>query len=194
MAPAAPSNLALYRFNFKASRKKAGALNMTFKAGAITKIKMRPPNHPSPKVIPVHKYHLKNVFDPLSAIAKLTLANNGKPCDQRLRVFDGKLRFDLDLHYLRKSARPASPESAKSANLAIICGVKFIAVAGHKKDKNTKRIEQTRGIEIWLRPVPEANIYITHQVRVPTVVGDAVLSARRIEILSDNNRQIALVN
>lgn len=47
-------------------------------------------------------------------------------------------------------------------------------------------------MEIALRPVPSANLYVPYRVTIPTSLGAAVMSAESIWITSANNTEIAL--
>ena len=49
-------------------------------------------------------------------------------------------------------------------------------------------------IEIALRPVPSANLLVPHLVSIPMVVGSVEIRSERIEIITSNQRQIALTN
>ena len=74
-----------------------------------------------------------------------------------------------------------------------MCGVRYVPIAGYKKDHDgTTQLSRERGIEVVLRPVPSANLYIPHEITVPTAIGSAVLTAHRIEIEQAGSGQIAL--
>ena len=47
-------------------------------------------------------------------------------------------------------------------------------------------------IEIALRPIPSANLYVPYRVTIPTSIGSAVMRAERIDITAADNAQIAL--
>jgi hypothetical protein len=49
-------------------------------------------------------------------------------------------------------------------------------------------------IEVALRPIPSANVFIPYQATIPTMAGYATLSAKRIEIISPGKPQIALTH
>lgn len=189
-AKLAPSS---YNLDYRATKKKKGSLRLGFDRGTISKIVMDPPNNPSPEVVPVRPHHLKNVFDPLSAMVALSATASTAPCDRKVGIFDGKLRFDLVLTFNRQAPLPGKA-ATKSGEQAVVCSVRFIPVAGYKKDDTIRQMADTSGMEVWLRKVPAANVYVPHEVRVPTFAGHVVLRATRVDIVSKNNQQIALVN
>jgi len=47
-------------------------------------------------------------------------------------------------------------------------------------------------MEIALRPVPSANLYVPYSVTIPTTIGTAVMSAESINITASNRTEIAL--
>ena len=49
----------------------------------------------------------------------------------------------------------------------------------------------SQDIEISLRPVPSANLFVPHQIVIPTGAGTATLTAVRIQIVTPRNEQIA---
>jgi hypothetical protein len=55
-------------------------------------------------------------------------------------------------------------------------------------------MSQSNDIEIILRPMAGTNIFIPHQVTIPTMAGSATLVARRVNITTNSRQQIALVN
>jgi len=48
-------------------------------------------------------------------------------------------------------------------------------------------------IEVALRPVPSANVLVPYQISVPTMAGSAVITAKRVEIISPGKPQIAML-
>ena len=181
-----------YTYKFRASRKKKGSLKINFKDGNVSKITMQPNKPPSRKAVPVRPDHLNRVFDPLSAMMALSAGSGPQPCGRKISIFDGKLRFDLALRYHRRAALPRS-RGQRDTDFATVCRVQFIPVAGHKNNKTTRKMAANRGIEVWFRHVPAGNMYVPHEIRVPTPFGHVLLRARRLNYITRNNRQIALV-
>ena len=180
-----------YAFKYK-SNSKSGSVDMSFSKGSVADRTLEPPSKPSKRSVPLSEGHLKDVLDPMSAVMALTTGQIDKPCDRKVAVFDGKHRFDLELSYRRKErikeARPSG-----EPDIAIVCGVRYIPIAGHKDNKSTRYMAAAKGIEVALRPIPSANILVPYEIRIPTFAGSAVLRSQRVEITT-GMKQIALVH
>ena len=180
-----------YAFKYK-SNSKSGSVDMSFSKGSVADRTLDPPSKPSKRSVPLSEGHLKDVLDPMSAVMALTTGQIDKPCDRKVAVFDGKHRFDLELSYRRKErikeARPSG-----EPDIAIVCGVRYIPIAGHKDNKSTRYMAAAKGIEVALRPIPSANILVPYEIRIPTFAGSAVLRSQRVEITT-GMKQIALVH
>jgi len=151
-----------------------------------------PPAAATQPIIPVREHHLKGVVDPLSAIMVLSHAASADPCDRRIPIFDGKERFDLLLS--RKGEMRVTEQSPSGQPaVAYVCRVRYLPIAGHKIDSETKYMAANDAIEVALRPVPSANVLVPYQISVPTMAGSAVITAKRVEIISPGKPQIAML-
>jgi len=182
---------ARYVFKYK-SNSKSGSVDMSFSKGAVADRTLEPPSKPSKKIVPLRDEHLRNVLDPMSAVMAMTTGQIDKPCDRKIAIFDGKQRFNLELSFSRKErikeARPSGePE------VAIVCGVRYIPIAGYKDSKVIRYMAEAKGIEVALRPIPSANILVPYEIRIPTFAGSAILKSQRVEITT-GVKQIALVH
>ena len=188
---------AAYSFVYR-SKSDGGSLSMKFQARKIASLVSVPPTRPSKKRVPLKSQHLQGVLDPLSAVMALTRVQPAKrganPCRRTLSIFDGTQRFDLVLSYHRRTRiREARPSGLPTT--AYVCRVRYVPIAGYKPTNRTTRyMAKVTGIEVVLRPVPEAGILIPHKVTVPTMVGSASLVSNRVHITTSGRRQIALVN
>jgi hypothetical protein len=70
--------------------------------------------------------------------------------------------------------------------------VKYIPIAGHKPGDFVKPWIDYDHIEIALRAIPSAGIYVPYRVSVPSTIGPAMMTAEEIHITAPNNVQIAL--
>ena len=52
----------------------------------------------------------------------------------------------------------------------------------------------TDNIEVSLRPIPSANVLIPYQISIPTLLGYATITSKRVEIESPGRPQIALLH
>lgn len=177
-----------YEFKYKANSKR-GAVRMAFERHAVTRLELQPNKKPSRKTVPLRPEHLKDVFDPLSAIMAMTRIRSGHPCQKQLAIFDGKQRFDLVL-------RPAGRERAgkDGAPPGYICQVRYVPISGYKPNRVTRFMEQTKGIRITMRRVEGAGVVVPFEVRLPTLVGDAVMRSRKTVVTTSDKQKISVVN
>ena len=178
-----------YTFDF-AGTGKSGAVKMGFNGDGITSISQVPPSSPPAGTVTVRDQHLKGVLDPLSAVMALSRGSSGNPCGRRLAVFDGKQRFDLSLSFKRQE-RIAETRPTGQPGVAYVCRVRYVPIAGHRATDETRAMAASDDIEISLRPVPSANLFIPHEINIPTGAGTARLIAQSIRITT-RGEQIAL--
>jgi hypothetical protein len=181
---------AAYTFDFEGTAKN-GSLKMAFRGDSVTSLAHSPPYTPSPSAVPVREAQLKGVLDPLSAVMALSRSGDENPCDRKLSIFDGKQRFDLALSFRRQEA-VAEARPSGQPGVAFVCNVRYLPIAGHRMNDETRAMANSRDIEVSLRPVPSANLFIPHQIRIPTGAGPATLTSIRVDIMTPRNEQIAL--
>lgn len=187
--PAKPHPIA-YNLDFKA-KKKRGSVTLTFDRDAVKSVNVLPEKPPHPSAVPVKPEELKGVFDPMSSILAITHAGGADPCTRTIPIFDGKARFNLvmspkgvePLHEAKASGQPAQLK---------VCRVKYVPISGHKPKDFVNPWVDYDGIEISLRPVPTANVFVPYQVTIPTTIGAAVMLADAVNITASNNVEIAL--
>ena len=183
---------ASFTFDFR-SNLRAGSTKLGFANGAVTNIAHLPPEPPKPDIIPVREQHLKGVIDPLSAIMVISRGSSANPCDRRIPIFDGKERFDLVFSY-KRDMRVVEQAPSGQPDVAHVCRVKYLPIAGHKIDSDTSFMAASNEIEVALRPIPSANVFIPYQISIPTMAGSATIVSKRVEIVSPGKPQIALLH
>ncbi|HXF54678.1 MAG TPA: DUF3108 domain-containing protein [Hyphomicrobiaceae bacterium] len=183
---------AVFSFDYKSNRK-SGSVKVGFDDSGVSSVVAVPKSTPSPETVPVREHHLKSVLDPMTAILALSRGTTSNPCGRRIAVFDGKQRFDLALSF-RRFATVSEARPSGQPHIAFVCRVQYIPVAGYRNNSETQAMASNTGIEVTLRPVPSANLLVPYQITIPTIVGPAVLSSRRVEIVAPDNRQIALIH
>ena len=72
--------------------------------------------------------------------------------------------------------------------------MRYLPIAGHKVDSETKYMAANDAIEVALRPVPSANVFVPYQITIPTMAGSATIVSKRVEIVSPGKPQIALLH
>jgi hypothetical protein len=181
-----------YNFDFK-SNSRRGSVEMAFDRAGVTKATVEPTPRQSKSRIPVEDKHLKGVLDPLSAVLALSRSGTGNPCNQKLAIFDGRQRFDLELSP-RREERIAETKPSGQPTTGYVCHAKLVPIAGHReKDEDSSSWVSEDDVEVVLRPVPRANLLVPYKVTIPTRLGRAIVTAERVEITTGAD-QIALVD
>lgn len=185
-----------FSFDYKSSKKRE-QINMRFTKNTVSQVIANPPRQPSKSRIPVKNGHLRNVVDPMSALMLFTakgaqLKDGRAACNRTIPVFDGKQRFDLHFSYKRTARIPR--QGTQFAGHAYVCKITYKPIAGHKpSEKGTKYMAKNKGIEVWLRPFPQANMLVPHHIVLPTPFGNALMTSRVFQMESPRHGRIAFV-
>jgi len=182
---------ASYSFDFKSSLK-TGSTSFAFADDAVTSITQQPPPIAIAEAIPLREDHLKGVFDPLTALMVLS-RGSANPCQRRIPIFDGRERFDLVFSY-KGEVRVSELTASGQPGIALLCKVRYLPIAGHKVDADTQFMAANEGIEVALRPIPAANLFVPYAITIPTRVGIASLQSKRVDIVTPGKPQIALLH
>lgn len=181
-----------FTFDFK-SNSKSGSTKMSFADDTVTSVNHVPPPKVRDNIVPILAQHLKGTLDPLSAILLLSKGTAANPCTRRLPIYDGKQRFDLMLAP-RGEVQLSEKQPSGQPGTGYVCKVRYLPIAGHKADEETKYMSKSDSIEIILRPIPSANVFVPYQITIPTIAGAATLVSRRVDIVTSTRQQIALVH
>ena len=179
-----------FGFNYQA-QSKAGSTRMAFTGDTVTQVLQDPPAKIKEGFIPVQESQLKGVLDPLSAVLAISAGTSGNPCNRRIPIYDGTQRFDLVLSPKGQVALEDRKPSGQPTS-GYVCRVRYIPIAGYRPDDSTKYMAHNNDIEIVLRPLPNANIFIPYKVTIPTIAGPATITARRVNVTTNTQQQIAL--
>jgi Protein of unknown function (DUF3108) len=172
-------------------KKKRKVSEIRFARGNVVQLDNQPPLSKSRKYVPLLPQHLRGVVDPMTAIMQMTQATKGNPCHKKIEVFDGRMRLQLTLSP-KGRRRIKDSRASGQPNFGYVCKVSFRPIAGYKRSSNIKYIAGNTGIEIVLRPVPAAGVFVPYQILVPTMVGSVSIAARKINIVHGRNQRIAL--
>ena len=173
------------------SKSKTTSVKMGFDGTGVSSVALVPNKPPREDAVRLKPDNLKNVFDPMAATLAISSTNAPEACNRTIPIFDGKARFDLKLSFKGREAIKDKHPTGQPAEL-VVCRVKYIPIAGHKpKDFVNPWIDYDH-IEIALRAIPTAGIYVPYRVTVPSTIGPAVMAAQSINITAANNTQIAL--
>lgn len=179
-----------YDFNYKS--KKTGKVHLGFTGRKVTQVDLTPPAKEKKNIVPLEPKHFEDVLDPLSAVLALTHGRGGNPCTRRLSIFDGKVRFDL-VFTPAGQKRIESRSKSGQPDIAFVCHVTYEAIAGQKRKKKSSSDWMSNGpVEVALRPVPSANLFVPYSVTIPTFAGPATVVTDRVDIVTHGRTQIAL--
>jgi hypothetical protein len=179
-----------FEMNYK-SNKKPTTAKIGFNGTAVSAVAIEPPKPPSPEMIPLKPENLQNVLDPIAAMIAVSDATPASACNRTIPVFDGRQRYDLQLSFKgREMIRERHP-SGQPKEL-VLCRVKYLPIAGHKPKDFVDPWIDYNNIEVALRAVPTAGIYVPYRVSIPSPLGSAVMTADTVKITAANNQQIAL--
>lgn len=154
-------------------------LKLVMSGGAVKDMMVDPPTVPHPNRVPLTEAHRRSIVDPMSA-ALIRVTGTEDPvgpeaCRRTLPVFDGRMRFDLQLSFNRIEKIQA--EKGYQGPVAV-CRVRFVPVAGHVPDRPAiKYLAAAPDIEMWLAPIAGTRVVVPYKVSIPTPLGRGVLEA-----------------
>ena len=151
-------------------------LEMTFENGVFKRVVDRGAPPPEDRV-PVGVNLLREVTDPLSAFLipvegkALAPAN----CGKRLKIFDGRRRYDLALSFKRMDAVKLA---RGYSGPVLVCGVVLRPIAGYRPGSLLVRyLAGKDDLELWLAPIAGVSILAPVRALMPTLVGTMDISA-----------------
>jgi hypothetical protein len=154
-------------------------VRILFSGGSVKESLADPPTIPSPDRVPLTEASRKNVLDPMTS-SLMRVAGNGdtftpEACQRTLPVFDGRMRYDLQLVYKRLD----KVKSEKGyQGTVVVCAVYFAPIAGHVPERSTiKYLIEQRDMEMWLAPIAGTRLMVPYRASIPTPIGLGVLQA-----------------
>jgi hypothetical protein len=169
---------------------KTSEVRLVVDKGDVKDFKVEPPPDHESERVPITKAHQQNVLDPMTATL-LLVPGNGNPvasraCQRKLAVFDGRLRYDLQLGFRRMDKVQAEKGYAGPA---VVCSLYFTPIAGHIPSRRTIRyLSKLRDTEIWLAPIAGTRVLVPFRLEVPTPIGKAVLEAEQFVTVATPSR------
>ena len=178
-------------FDFELNgRKKAGTTRMTFDSDNVKSADIQPPPKPPENVLPAQPRHTRNALDPMTMVMALT-HGSGNGCQRKAAVFDGTRRVDIWLSPNGTVPLPAQ-QSADIPTTGLLCRLNYRLVAGHRPGDETSYMNRNQHIELILRPVPSANMFVPHEIRASTLLGSIRAVARTVTITPRGAQQLVL--
>jgi hypothetical protein len=168
------------------SAKKTEEYRLTIAGGEVTEFSVTPP--PSDRV-PLSDAHRRGVNDPMSATL-IRVPGNGNPagpeaCQRTLSVFDGRMRYDVQLAYKRSEV--IRSEFGYSGP-AVVCMVTFVPIAGHDPERPAVRyLARLREMEAWLVPIAGTRMVAPVRIAIPTPFGLGVMQAVKFDAVAQHS-------
>lgn len=161
------------------SYKKGNEISLKVDSGAVKDLKLDPPAETEPERVPVTEASKSGVLDPMTAtLVRMPAAGellSPEACQRRLPVFDGRLRYDLNLAFKRMDTVKAD---RGYSGPVVVCSVTFTPLAGYIPTRAAiKYLKEQRNMEIWLAPIGGTRVLVPFRIEGPTPVGRAVLEA-----------------
>lgn len=166
------------------SEHKTDEVRIALQNGTIRDFSIEPTPPENPNRVPITEAHKRNVSDPMTS-SLLRVSGNDEPlspaaCQNQVSVFDGRMRYDLQLRYLRMENVKA--EKGYQGQAAV-CQVQFVPIAGHVPTRTAiKYLAALHNIEAWFAPVAGTRVLAPFRVVVPTPLGSATLDAQQFMV------------
>ena len=163
------------------SSHKTDEVRLTVANGVVTESRVDPPLETEPKRVPITDEHRKGILDPMTA-SLLRTPGAGDPlspeaCQRTLAVFDGRLRYDLQLAFKRMDHVKADKGYAGPV---VVCAVYFSPIAGFRPSRAAIRyLSKLRDIEVWLAPIGGTRVLVPYRAQGPTPLGRFVVEANQ---------------
>jgi hypothetical protein len=132
-----------------------------------------------PAYAPLADGEQKDVLDPLTAMF-LPITGTGPldraNCNRRVRMYDGRRRFDLVMSY-------RGTENGAATGEALVCSATYLPIAGHSVDGDefTEHMREYR-IAVALVPAPGSSFLIPSRITLIDAGGASVAEAKAIAI------------
>jgi hypothetical protein len=175
--------------------KRSDEVRVWFSGGNLKEYLADPPIMPSPDRVPLTEAHRKGVADPMTAslIRVPGTGNTFVPevCQRTLAVFDGRMRFDLQLAFKRLDKVKADKGYQGAV---VVCSVYFSPLAGHVPNRSViKYLVAQRDMEIWLAPLAGTRLMVPYRASIPTPIGLGVLQATQFISIPQPSRSTATI-
>jgi Protein of unknown function (DUF3108) len=154
-------------------------MRIVLSSGAVKEVTITPPTAFNPERVPLTDAHRRGVIDPMSGLL-IRVPGSGDPlspeaCRRTIPVFDGRMRFDLQMSFKRMDVAKADKGYRGPA---VVCAIQFVPLAGYVPDRPAVRyLVSQHDMEVWLAPVMGTRVVVPFRVSIPTPLGRGVLEA-----------------
>jgi hypothetical protein len=155
-------------------------VRIAFSGGKAEESMAHPPK-PDPSGVPLTDANRVGVVDPMTALL-VRVPGSGDTavpaaCERKIAVFDGRMRFDLQLAFKRIEQVRTNPGYHGAA---VVCALYFSPLAGYDIGRSGVRyLKALRDMEMWLAPIAGTRLLAPFRISVPTPIGLGVLQATR---------------
>lgn len=175
------------------SRKKTDKVRVVIDDGNVKEFKADPPPDKVRDRVPITEDQRHGVVDPLTAsLMRVPVGDKNlspEVCQRTLPIFDGRLRYDLQLAFKRMDQVKAQ---RGYAGPVVVCSVYFTPLGGHIPSRLTiKYISKLRDMELWLAPIAGTRVMVPFRAQGPTPIGIAVLEATQFTAVARPTRASA---
>jgi Protein of unknown function (DUF3108) len=161
------------------TRQKDDEVRLKIDNGDLLESKVEPPQDREPDRVPLTPAHRHGILDPMTA-SLMVVPGTAQPlspeaCRRTVAIFDGRMRYDLQLTFKRMETVKA--EKGYAGNV-LVCAVRFSPIAGYIPSRSAiKYIAEQHDIEVWLAPIEGTRVLVPFRAQSPTPIGEAVLTA-----------------
>ena len=161
----------------------ADEIKIAFSGGKAKEALAHPPK-PDASGVALSDANRIGVVDPMTALL-VRVPGSGDltvpaACDRKIAVFDGRMRFDLQLAFKRIEQVRAN---AGYQGPAVVCALYFSPLAGYDIGRSGVRyLKAERDMEMWLAPLAGTRLMVPFRISVPTPLGLGVLQATRFVV------------
>jgi hypothetical protein len=160
--------------------KKPTLVDIRFAGGDVVEVVNDPPLKKRGRDwVPIQPADLKSVVDPIAAT--LVKADRLEDvCKGGARMFDGELRADLTLSYVRTGEMSVKGFEGPT----VTCRMKFTPAAGYRKGRRALEFLRTKSrIMVTFAEIGETGVYAPVHATIGTQIGTITVRARRFEAL-----------
>jgi hypothetical protein len=161
--------------------KKYDDVRMLMSGSNVKEYVAEPPTMPSPERVPITEAHRRGVNDPMTA-SIIRVPGNGdtfipETCHRTLAIFDGRMRYDLQLAFKRLDKVKSDKGYQGSV---VVCAVRFAPIAGHIPTRSViKYLVDLRDTEMWLAPMAGTRLMVPFRASITTPLGQGILEAHQ---------------
>jgi hypothetical protein len=161
------------------THKKTEEIRIILNGGKVKDFRIEPPQEPNDERIPITEAHRQGVTDPMTgALARMSGTGDMRApeaCQRKVAIFDGRMRYDLQLAYKRMDH-----VQAKRGYMGpvVVCSLYFTPIAGHMPDRySIKYLTKARDAEVWLAPVSGTRVMAPFRLQMDTPLGMGIVEA-----------------